>query len=381
MMNNIQDIINDLDNRDFDFYLNKMMDKVPGDIDKREGSILYDAIAPAAMAMAEENTLYINYLQQLHISTATGEFLDAFAADKGTTREPATYAKATATIIDENKNVVTSVDVNDEYASLGSDPIFYHVVEKNADGSFLLQANEPGTYANQYSGQIVPVTANDSVNWAEITEVSVPAKDSEEDDSLRDRLLSPNNYIAYGGNQADYIKMLDKIGDVGAAQVYQGSQGGGNVKLFILDNNFNAASSALVNEVKNIIDPSDRTGQGVGLAPIGQAVEVATTELFNIDVNSNVVTDGKLSKDIINANIEKNLTGYFNGLRHIWNKLTNGHYSMTVYRSQILAIILQTDHVINAELPTLNNKAEDITMTFNAEKSQLPVLKDVIIND
>lgn len=380
-MNNIQDIINDLDNRDFDYYLNKMLDNVPSDVDKREGSVIYDAVAPAAMAMAEENVMYINYLQQLHISTASGEFLDYFAADKGTAREAATFGKFTATIIDENKNVVTSVDVNDEFASIGSEPIFYHVIDKNNDGTFLLQANEPGTYANQYAGQIVPVTANDSVNWAEIKEISVPAKDSEEDESLRDRLLSPNNYISYGGNQADYLKMLDKIGDVGAAQVYQGSQGGGHVKLFVLDNNFNAASKTLIDEVKNIIDPAERTGQGVGLAPIGQAVDVATTEIFNIDVTSNVVADGKVSTEVINSNIKKNLDGYFKGLRRNWSKLTNGHYSMTVYRSQILAIILQTDHVINADLPTLNGKEEDITMTFNAEKSQLPALRDVIIND
>lgn len=380
-MNNLEDIINDLENRDFDYYVEKMLDNVPADIDKREGSIIYDAIAPAAMAMAEENALYISYLLQTHISTATGEFLDAFATDKGIKREPATYTKVTATIIDENRNVVTSVDINDEFASLGSEPIFYHVIEKNNDGSFLLQANDLGTYANQYTGQIIPVTANDSINWAEIKEISVPAKDEEDDESLRTKLVSPNNYIAYGGNQADYLQMLGKINDVGAAQVYQGSKGGGHVKIFILNNNFETASQTLINEVKNIIDPAEKTGQGVGLAPIGQAVDVATPEIYNIDISSKVVVDGKLTTEKIHENIKQNLAEYFNFLKKSWNNLTNGSYAMTIYRSQILAIILQTEHVINADMPTLNGKSEDITMIFTADKSQLPTLKDVKIHD
>lgn len=380
-MNNVTDLINELNGRDFDYYLDKLMDNVSDDVDKREGSIIYDAIAPAAMAMAEITLENVNYIKQSHISTASGEFLDYFAADKGTAREPATYAKVTASIVDDNKNIVTNIEAGDSFASLGSEPIFYNVVEKNKDGSYLLRAAEPGTYANQYTGQILANTENDSVDWAEIKEVSVPAKDSESDDSLRARLLSPNNYIAYGGNMADYRKIIAGIDDVGAAQVYHGRDGGGIVKLFILDNDFNAASKALLNEVKKIIDPADNSGNGFGLAPIGHKVTVLAPEVLSIDISTKVITDGKVSSSVVADNIKNNLATYFETLRKQWSKQTNNNYDMTIYRAQVLAIILQTDHVVNAELPKLNNADNDIDLVFNDDVSQLPVIKDVIIND
>lgn len=381
-MNNVQDLIDDLNSKDFDYYLDNMMEQVPDDIDKREGSIVYDAIAPAAMVMSIRALDMANYLKQAHIETATGEFLDAFASDHGTSREVATFTKATASILDDNKNVVTSVDIGDTFASIGNEPIFYHVISKNADGTYLLQANNAGSYANQYVGQIIPVTANDSVSWAEIKEVSVPAKDAEDDDSLRSRLLSPNSYIAYGGNVADYKKMIeDKLNDVGAVQVYSAWQGGGTVKLVILDNNLNVPSTTLINEVQNTIDPVDNSALGYGLAPIGHKVTVVAPNLFNVSVDIDVVSDNKVSKDVLNNAINNSITNYFNSLRKSWDKATNNKYDLTVYRSQILAVVLQTEHVVNAELPKLNGNEADIELTFNNQMAQLPVLKDVAIHD
>lgn len=381
-MNNVQDLIDDLNSKDFDYYLEEMMEQVPNDIDKREGSIVYDAIAPAAMVMSVRALDMANYLKQAHIETATGEFLDSFASDRGTNRESATYTKVKANIIDDNKNVVTSVDINDTFASVANEPIFYHVITKNDDGTFILQANDAGSYANQYVGQIIPVTANDSVSWAEITEVSVPAKDAEDDDSLRSRLLSPNSYIAYGGNVADYKKMIeDKLNDVGAVQVYSAWQGGGTVKLVILDNTLNLPTKTLINEVQNTIDPVDNSALGYGLAPIGHKVTVVAPDLLNISVNIDVVSDNKVSKDILNNAIKNSINNYFVGLRKSWDKSSNNHYDLTVYRSQILAVVLQTEHVVNAELPKLNGNESDIELTFNSQMAQLPVIKDVVIND
>lgn len=381
-MNNVQDLIDDLNSKDFDYYLEEMMEQVPNDIDKREGSIVYDAIAPAAMVMSVRALDMANYLKQAHIETATGEFLDSFASDRGTNRESATYTKVKANIIDDNKNVVTSVDINDTFASVANEPIFYHVITKNDDGTFILQANDAGSYANQYVGQIIPVTANDSVSWAEITEVSVPAKDAEDDESLRSRLLSPNSYIAYGGNVADYKKMIeDKLNDVGAVQVYSAWQGGGTVKLVILDNTLNLPTKTLINEVQNTIDPVDNSALGYGLAPIGHKVTVVAPDLLNISVNIDVVSDNKVSKDVLNNAIKNSINNYFVSLRKSWDKSSNNHYDLTVYRSQILAVVLQTEHVVNAELPKLNGNESDIELTFNSQMAQLPVIKDVVIND
>ena len=56
--------------------LNSLLSRVPNDIDKREGSVIHTALAPAAMELAE---VYINIEELLSLlfpDTATGEYLE-----------------------------------------------------------------------------------------------------------------------------------------------------------------------------------------------------------------------------------------------------------------------------------------------------------------
>lgn len=375
------ELITQLQAKDFDYYLDMLLGDVPDTLDKREGSIIYDALAPTAHRLAEQAIDMANLIKQIHKRTATGEFLDLFAEDDGTSREPATFAKVKASVFDENNNVVTSVAVGDRFASIGDEPIFYTVTALNNDGTIVLTSESEGTIANEYVGQILPVTPNDSINQAKIIEISEPARDSEDDETLRARLLNPTSYIAYGGNFADYKDMLSKIDTVGASQIYPSYKGGGSIKLVILDNKLNPASSSLVNDVKQVIDPGEVSGLGFGLAPIGHKVDVVAPTELPISVSIKVSTDNKVSNDVINDSIKKSISSYFSNLRKSWSHQINHNYTMTIYRSQVMASVLGLDHVLNAELPTLNGKSDDIVVTFNNETSQLPVLKEVVIND
>ena len=50
--------------QDFEYWLNLMLDNVPDDIDQREGSVIYDAVAPAAMVMAQQSLSLANIVKQ-----------------------------------------------------------------------------------------------------------------------------------------------------------------------------------------------------------------------------------------------------------------------------------------------------------------------------
>ena len=61
--------------------LQRMLAQVPDDIDRREGSIIYDALAPTAYALAGQNFM-LGYLTNLLFGdTATGEWLDRVVGD------------------------------------------------------------------------------------------------------------------------------------------------------------------------------------------------------------------------------------------------------------------------------------------------------------
>lgn len=380
---NPETLITELESHDFDYFMDSMLDEVSDGVDKRQGSIIYDAMAPAATLMAEQSLNMANIVRATYTQTAPGEFLDYRGPERGLVRQTATTAQVSAKFLDSKGVPVSNVEVGDQFASVGEEPIFYHVVEVNEDLTGLLVAEETGTRVNGYLGQILPVTPNDALSWAEILSVDVPAKDDETDDHFRDRLLSPDAYNAYGGNVADYMDMLSKIDSVGAGQIYPAWQGGGTVKLVILNNNNRAASPELVKQVKEQIDPLDAEGQGYGLAPIDHLVTVVAPTEVPISIEMTITPDTSTTVDSLKTAIEAGIESYFAQRREAWDdidKVTGRGYSLTVYRSQILTEIMKVDGVINATLPVLNGADSDAKMTFTNDTSEIPVVGGVTLN-
>lgn len=372
-----------IEKHNFEYYLNKMMANVPDDIDKRQGSIMYDALAPAAMVMAQQSLSLSNVIKESYIKTADNEFLDYRAIEHGTSRQLATSAQVKAKFLDSKNNPINNVEIGDRFASLGDNPVFYKVIKINDDLTGMMEAEEVGTRPNGYLGQILPVTPNDILSWAEIIEMSVPAKDDETDEHLRNRLLSTDSWIAYGGNIADYLDMLSKISTVGSAQVYPVWQGGGTVKLVILDNDLMPATETLLKQVKEDIDPIDSESLGYGLAPIDHKVTVVAPEPITIDISTRIEVDTQADIEVLKPKILSAIEDYFKLRRIAWgqiNKATGRGYGLTIYRSQILSSIMKVDGVVNASIPKLNGVDDDIALIFNDDLSQLPILGEVNLN-
>ncbi|WP_103661624.1 baseplate J/gp47 family protein [Lactobacillus sp. HT06-2] len=376
---NPNELADELEAQNFDYWLNLMLDNVPNDLDKREGSIIYDALAPAAMAGAQQSLSLANIIRETYIKTAQGEFLDYRAVEHGTSRYAATNTEVKARFNDDDGNPV-NVEVGDRFASIAESPIFYTVIKSNDDGTAEMQAEEAGTSANSYLGQVLPVTPNDNLAWAEIIEITIPARDEENDEHLRARLLNHNSWVAYGGNVADYLDMTSKIHDVGATQVYPTWDGPGTVKLVIVDNDFKPASDTLVKEVKEKIDPEDQTTQGYGLAPIDHRVTVVAPEAFKVNITTTVKLDVQANQAAVEKSIKDMLERFFTELRQGWNKINpavGSGYALAIYRSKILSKIMMVKGVADATLPKLNDKDDDVVLTFNNETSQLPMLGEV----
>lgn len=378
------ELITEFQNKDYDYFLRKMLDAVPDNIDKREGSIIYDALAPAALVMGQQSLDMANVIKETYIKTASGEFLDYRAIEHGTSRYPATQTEAKAKVLNDKKEPLNNVQIGDKFASIGDSPIFYAVTKVNDDLTVELTAEVKGSSANSYIGQILPVTPNDLLSWAEITEITAPARDVESDDHLRARLLSSQSWIAYGGNVADYLDMTSKIDEVGAAQIYPTWNGGGTVKVVILNNDLMPASASLVQKVKNTLDPEDKQAAGYGLAPIDHNVTVTAPEKLIVNIDISVKLDDTKVARYVKDSIIKAIEDYFQSLRKDWpdiNQRLGRGYEQTIYRSKILSQVMLTEGVVNAKLPSLNSKDADIDLVFNNAKSQLPVVGTVTINE
>ena len=380
-MATVNDLINQLESQDYDYYLEMMLDSVPEDIDTREGSVIYDALAPAATVLAEQALNMADIVRETYISTADGQFLDYRAAEHGTARIKATKAQVRATATDETGAALTTVRVGDQFSSIGAEPITYTVQSVEDDHSFIMASNTAGTSANSYTGQILPITPNDALNYAEITAVTVPARDDEDDETLRSRLLQATPWLAYGGNIADYQAMLADIPEVGAAQIYPTWAGGGTVKLVIVGTDYLPASASLISEVKEKIDPVP--GQGVGLAPIDHTVTVVAPAPKTLGVSISVDVDIGYTKNGLKPAITNTIETYFANQRKAWgvvNKTTGRGYAMKMVRAQILARVLAVNGVVNAQMPTFVGYSGDVELTFNSTVSELPLLGTVTVS-
>lgn len=75
---------------------------------------------------------------------------------------------------------------------------------------------------------------------------------------------------AFGGNVADYKEKVNSLAGVGGCKVYRASEwnGGGSVKIVVINSDFKRPSDELIENLQNTIDPETNHGEGLGIAPI-----------------------------------------------------------------------------------------------------------------
>lgn len=376
-----QEMADQLAKLDYDYWKDKALEKVPSNIDSREGSIIYDALAPSAYSFAEVILYIRQWILDSYTQTATDQYLDYRGQERGLTRIAASNAVVTGRFLDRDGKPAAVV-VGDRFASIGPLPFFYAVSKVNDDGTGQLTSETTGDAPNHYIGQILPITPNDDVADAQIIEISVPARNVETDDEFRKRILANYNVNAYGGNVADYQDMVAQLHTVGAVQIYPTWAGGGTVKLVILDNDFSPPSDQLIHDVQAAIDPQDMPGDGYGLAPIGHTVTVIGPTERKIDVVVTVQTDGSVQVDEVRTQIKDAIEGYFDSVRRTWGSMDISHrsYTLRILRAQIIAAILRIPGIINATDMTIAGGDVDIKMTSTGTLSELPVVGEVTVN-
>ena len=120
------------ENVTYEDILQRMLDRVPENMDKREGSIIYDALAPAAV---ELQLMYIEFdviLKETFGDTASREYLIRRAAERGITPQPATYAFLKAKTVPSD----LQIPLNSRFSL---NDLNYYVVEKISDGEYKMQ--------------------------------------------------------------------------------------------------------------------------------------------------------------------------------------------------------------------------------------------------
>lgn len=358
--------------------LQKMLDRVPATYDKRDTSPIPTALGPAAYAL-EGFYLSLNLVQRsAFVQTATGQSLDYLAAIGCLSRYPSSAAVRLGIF-----NI--DVPIGSRFSTInGSDSINFCVTAAmEAEHQYQLTAETAGSIGNAYAGAILPITSIPGLTSAQITDILVPGDDEETDESLRSRLISALNERPFGGNIAAYQESILAIDGVGAVQVYPTWNGAGTVKCSIMGADYLPASSTLVENVQNAIDPDPNQGLGLGLAPIGAKVSIVSPTKVTVNISASVTLAAGYTLDQVESKVKSALEEYLLSVRKEWgNQLgtTEVEYAANVYISRVLAAIVGTSGIVNAINCTLNSGTEDLILTENGTVQQVPVLGTVTLS-
>ena len=357
----------------------RVLASVPDSMDKRVGAIIYDAIAPCCEELAN---IYIQiqiYKDQTYIKTAVDDNLDKLGEQYSIPRLKASKAQRIAEFIDTNDNLI-NLPVNSRFSVPDSSAaITYKIIEQTTTGHAIIECEQTGTIGNEYSGALLPLFSIDNLKSATIIGTQQPARDEEIDDDYSNRIIDKMNAKPFAGNIRAYKDYIESISGTSEPQVYPVWNGGGTVKLSVLDSQYNAITPEFIDEIKELIDPTEYTGQGVGMAPVGHTVTVVTPTEITINVEADVYLKTGVTIDSVQPLVEQNIENYLYSIRKGWVD-DQDSYSY-VYLNRILATILETSGIINAENVKINNVTSNVVMEQTATEQFIPILGTVVLNE
>lgn len=336
----------------YEALLQDKLARVAASLDKREGSIIFDALAPNSLESAMIYVALDTILTETYADTASREYLILRCKDRGITPLPATAAVGIGEF---------SMDV-----PIGSrfscDKYNWVATEQIETGKYYMTCETEGADPNGYTGQLIPVDYIDGLETAELTAIAINGEDEEETEALRLRYLNSFDSQSYGFNRGQYIEVVEALPGVGGCKPYRAWNGPGTVKLVITDSDYLPPSSTLIDSVQTTIDPTQNSGEGIGLAPIDHEVTVFGAEGTTINIAASLTFAPGWSLEDCLPYIEAAIDAYYKELNSTWSK----EASLLVRVSQIESRLLALNGIVDISSTTLNGQTSNIALDKDA---------------
>ena len=340
--------------------LKRAMERVSDDFDKRQGSVIYDAIAPICAELAQAYIELDVVLKEGFADTASRYYLIKRAMERGLKPFKATYSIILASL--EGDIELTG----GERFSTDEEVNFYYIGEKE-EGFYKLKCEQIGSIGNISYGDLIPIDNVPNLKTAKISKIYISGNDEEDTESFRKRYFKSFRNQAFGGNRADYIEKVKLLnedeevmlnGGIGGVKVYRVPNGGGTVKVVVTNNTYNEPTRELINLVQEKIDPLEYTGEGIGIAPIGHFVTIEPIKQVSINLEIDIDLKTGYSIEDVKEYIEDTIEKYIQQLCKNWEETD----SITVRISHIESNILNILGIEDIRNTKINGLAENFVL-------------------
>lgn len=265
----------------FNELMESMLSRIPDTIDKREGSVIWDALAPAAYELQEAYADMEEKIKNTYARTADRNGLILRAQEFGLAPNAATAAIRQGVFTPANLNIAIGQRFN-------FDALNFVVTEKIANGEYKLTCETVGAIGNYGSGALLPMEYIPGLETANLSdEVIIYGEDDEDTEVFRERYFEEIKKNARDGNVAQYENWANEFPGIGSCKVFPLWNGANTVKVSILDAVQRPATNDLIAQFQEYLDP-DSEGLGNGIAPIGAVVTVGTAQSKTINVSATI---------------------------------------------------------------------------------------------
>jgi len=325
--------------------LQRMLSQIPDEYDKSEGSFFYDALAPAALELAQAYIQMDLVLQYGFAQTTYGQYLDYRAGEHGLTRKVATKATGQVTITGSEGAVIADGSLFSTGAGVQFETTVEISIDETGQVDAIVEAVSTGSSGNVPTAAITHIP----VSIAGVTAVTNAAPttggtDQETDAALLERLLEAVREPATSGNSAHYKQWAKEVSGIGDAKVFPIWNGAGTVKVVIIDTDKQPASSEVVTDVSGYIDD---------VRPIGATVTVASASGLDIDVSATVTLATEAILADVQTAFEVSLESYLQGIAFEQDYVSY---------AQVGSLLLDTSGVLDYTGLTLNLGTANVTI-------------------
>lgn len=343
------------ENMTFDVIMDRMLAQIPDTVDKRQGSIIYDALMPAALEMEQ---LYINMdmiMKESYADTASYYYLIKKAAEHGVYPEAGKAAVL--------KVQVSPTDVALEMGTvLNIGELNYTVTEALGEGAYSITCEESGVEGNNTAADVIPMDYVEGLDSIEVVSIISPGTEDEEEEELRSDYYGSFEASAFGGNVKEYQLKVNKMDGVGGCKIDPAWNGKVtdpvNVNVYLISSNYGVADASLVESVQNTLDPK-KDGLGFGLVPIGHVVTVKACTAVPVNIALKLEYQTGSEWEDVSESVSQAIESYLSSLRECWD--TDDH-GLLVRKSAVESAVLSVTGVVDVFDVTLNESDDNLVL-------------------
>lgn len=337
--------------------LQRMMNRVSisyPNIDTREGSILFNALAPAAVELAIAYVELNNVLNETFVATASREYILLACQQVGM---DTSVFEASAGVHKGIFNV--EVPIGSRWnCELFNYTVTEYMGFENGVHAYQMECDTLGTSPNNQTGDLTPITDTPTgLNFAHLSECLIEGENERSDNELRDAYYRFVKGTVSDGNVAQYKRWCEDYDGIGHSKIFPLWNGLGSVKVSILSASNRKASDELIADFQEYLDPGS-SGMGDGVAPIGAFVTVTTATEVPINISANVTLKDGYSDT---SGIDTAISNYLASI---------SYEKLQISYMTIGAEILKVEGVEAIKDLTINNSTDDITIG----EEEIPIL-------